>query len=521
MRKRHSLFSLTFLLLALLSMFALIATLPVNAQGSYTPPDMVWSKTYGGTNFEYAYSIIQTSDGGYALAGSTNSSGAGASDGWLVKTDSLGNQLWNKTYGGTNDDCFRCVVQTSDGGYVLTGYTRSSGAGVYDYWLVKTDANGNIIWSNMYGGTNADYAFSVIQTNDGSYTIGGHTYSFGAGNNDFWLVKTDTNGNMVWNKTYGGTKYDYAYSLVQASDGGYLLGGETNSYGNGNYDAYLVKTDASGNLQWDKTIGGIAYDDLQSIVQTNDDGFAFVGYTNSSGAGGYDYWLVKTDVDGNKMWEKTYGGTNSDYGFKITKTIEGGFALTGYSNSVGAGYFDVWLVKTDANGNMLWNKTFGSATNVDVGYVGIQASDGGYALAGYTYSYGAGYTDFWLIKTTAESWIPAPTPTLTPTPSPTPTPTITPTPTPTPIITPSPTPKPTIEPTPTLTPIITPKPTIAPTETPWPSVTAFPLPTETPSPTPTVASTPVELSSTANLGLRLSVIGLAFLVVQQIAKRKK
>ena len=212
-----------------------------------------WNKTYGGTMDDLAYSLVQTVDGGYALAGETGSSGAGGYDVWLVKTDSSGNQLWNRTYGGTYDDAAQALVQTSDGGYALAGWTDSFGAGGYDFWLVKTDSSGNMLWNKTYGGTQNDVAYSLVQTVDGGYALAGSTVSSGAGGEDVWLVKTNSSGNQQWNKTYGGTQDDAAYSLVQTVDGGYALAGYTNSFGAGGEDVWLVKTDSSGNQQWNKT----------------------------------------------------------------------------------------------------------------------------------------------------------------------------------------------------------------------------------------------------------------------------
>jgi hypothetical protein len=216
------------------------------AKSSATPAG--WSQTYGGTGDDEAYSVIQTSDGGYALAGYTDSYGAYSFqyDFWLVKTDASGNAQWNRTYGGTGNDQAYALVQTSDGGYALAGRTNSFGAGQYDFWLVKTDYAGNMQWNKTYGGTSYDYAYSVVQTSDGGYALAGHTRSFGAGSTDFWLVKTDASGNAQWNKTYGGTEFDAAYALVETGDGGYALAGITLSYGASNSDFWLVKTDENG-----------------------------------------------------------------------------------------------------------------------------------------------------------------------------------------------------------------------------------------------------------------------------------
>jgi hypothetical protein len=367
--------------------------------------NMQWNKTYGGTGFDYVNALVQTSDGGYALAGETWSFGAGFYDSWLIKTDaesglawtdsSANMPRWSRTYGGTDNDEPRSIIQTSDGGYALAGFTFP-GASNADFWLVKTDASGNALWNKTYGGTGDDTAYSVVQTGDGGYALAGYTYSFGAGGNDFWLVKTDASGNQQWNKTYGGTSDDWAYSVIQTGDQGYALAGVT--YGFGPWDSWLVKTDSSGNQQWNKTYGGTSQDWALSVVQTGDGGYALAGYTYSFGAGGNDFWLVKTDASGNQQWNKTYGGTSDDWAYSVIQTGDQGYALAGVT--YGFGPWDSWLVKTDSSGNQQWNKTYGG-TSQDWALSVVQTGDGGYALAGYTYSFGAGGNDFWLVKTDA------------------------------------------------------------------------------------------------------------------------
>ncbi len=369
------------------------------------PPPTEWDRTYGGTNEDEVYSVVQTFDGGYALAGYTNSFGAGNADFWLVKTDWTGNMMWNKTYGGTEDDLAECVVETGDGGYALAGNTKSFGAGNEDFWFVRTDSAGNMIWNKTYGGTEYERIYSIVQTVDGGYALAGYTNSFGAGNYDSWLVKTDAYGNHEWNQTYGGTGTDYGYSVVQTDDGGYAITGRTNSFGAGNYDSWLVKTDSAGSMLWNKTYGGAGDDRGKCVVKTCDCGYALAGFTSSFGAGSYDFWLVKTDAYGNMTWNSTYGKANYDVAYSVVETGDGGYALAGHTYSFGAGTADFWLVKTNSTGNMQWNTTYGGA-NRDCGYSVVETGDGGYALAGYTYSFGAGNEDFWLIKLAPEE-IPA------------------------------------------------------------------------------------------------------------------
>ncbi len=252
------------------------------------------NKTYGGAGSDFALALVQTIDGGYALAGRTYSFGAGGSDIWLVKTDGFGNHLWNKTYGGTGDDRTSSLIQTADGGYALVGTTYSFGAGSSDIWLVKTDSAGNMVWNKTYGGTNEDWAYALIQAVDGGYTLIGETLSFGAGGSDVWLVRTDAFGNHLWNRTYGGTNVDGVFAFVQTTDGGYALAGHTNSFGAGSYDAWLVKTSADGSHEWNETYGGMDEDYACRLASTGYDGYVLAGSTKSFGAGSDDFWLFKT-----------------------------------------------------------------------------------------------------------------------------------------------------------------------------------------------------------------------------------
>jgi len=357
-----------------------------------------FAKTFGGTSNDWAYSVQQTSDGGYILAGYTGSFGAGG-DILLIKTDASGNVIWAKTYGGTNYEDASTFQQTSDGGYIVAAYTYSFGAGYRDIFLVKTDANGNIQWAKTYGGTGDDLVSSVQQTLDGGYIVAGYTTSFGASSFDIFLIKTDANGNIQWAKTYGGTNWDEASSVKQTSDGGYILTGRTGSFGAGGWDIFLIKTDANGNIQWAKTYGGTDYEEAYSVQQTSDGGYVVAGSTESFGAGLGDVFLVKTDANGNIQWAKTYGGTNWDYASSVKQTSDGGYILAGYTASFGAGN-DIFLIKTDANGNLQWAKTY-RVRDIDYAFSVQQTSDGGYIVAGETWSFGTGDYDFFLIKTDA------------------------------------------------------------------------------------------------------------------------
>ena len=224
--KGSSLMSAYFILVVILVTLFILPLTKVSAQSS-----AMWDKTYGGTEWDRAKSLVVTSDGGYAIVGRTNSFGEGGGDAWLVKTDALGNMMWNHSYGGTNFDAAISLVVTSDGGYAIAGFTSSFGAGDADFWLVKTDSYGNMVWQEAYGGTGLDRAYAVVVAPDGGYALAGYTNSFDSEGYDFWLVKTDSSGNMEWSQTYGGTEYEYAFSMVATSDGGYAMAGETGSFG--------------------------------------------------------------------------------------------------------------------------------------------------------------------------------------------------------------------------------------------------------------------------------------------------
>ena len=362
---------------------------------AYNPPPVKWNKTYGGSRPDMAYFVQQANDNGYVITGYTSSFGAGSTDFWLVKTDWNGNIQWNKTYGGTSQDKAYSVEQTNDEGYILAGSTTSFGAGFSDFWLVKTDSNGEQIWNKTYGGSRLDDAYSVQQTIDGGYIAAGSTNSFGSGYKDFWLVKTDPNGEMQWNKTYGGIYDDIAYSVQQIADG-YIVCGYTGSFGAGYEDFWLVKTDSNGNAVWNKTYGGENSDYAYFVQQTSDNGYILAGSTYSSSTE-FDIWLVKTDSSGNMQWNKTYGGSLDEEAYTVRQTSDGGYIITGFTDSFSDNR-DIWIIKTDSSGNVEWSQTYGG-TREDEAYAVQQTSDGGYIIAGTTYSFGPSWDpNFWLIR---------------------------------------------------------------------------------------------------------------------------
>ncbi len=382
------------------SLAILLFTLFIRSESfAQQPPDTLWTRTFGGTNIDIGHSVEQTSDGGFIITGYTRSYGTmSGRNVWLIKTDALGDMEWENTYGGNNDDEGHSVQQTSDGGYIIAGLTNSFGAGLKDVYLIKTDSLGIMQWERTFGGANDDEGYSVLQTNDGGFIVGGVTSSFSNGGRDVFLVKTDASGNFLWQKNLGGLSSDGAWDIQHTSDDGFIIAGWTFSHGPGFLgNAWLVKTDSLGNEQWNKAFGGTDVDRAYSVQQTTDGGYVLTGYTDSFGAGLYDMLLIKTDNVGNQVWMKTFGGTGRDYGHSVQQTMDGGFIAAGYTLSFGAGGDDMHVVKTDANGNEQWSKTYGGSSS-DVAYGIRETSDGGYIITGHTLSSGAGVHDVWLIR---------------------------------------------------------------------------------------------------------------------------
>ena len=352
-----------------------------------------WTKTFGGTGEDKGGSVQQTNDGGYVITGQTSSFGNGNSDVYLIKTDGNGDSLWTKTFGGTGYDLGNSVQQTTDGGYIITGQTSSFGNGDFDVYLIKIDGSGNEQWTKTFGGTDDDGGSSVQQTTDGGYIITGYTSSFG---NDVFLIKTDGSGNEKWNKTFGGTNNESGFSVQQTTDGGYIITGSF--FGNGNSDVYLIKTDGNGDSLWTKNFGGTNNDGGHSVQQTTDGGYIITGYESSFGNGGfYDVYLIKTDVSGNEQWTKTFSKSINSSGSSVQQTNDGGYIITGSTSSQIINS-DVYLIKTDGNGNEQWNNTFGGGVENEGNSV-RQTTDGGYIITGRTDSLGNGYSNVYLIKT--------------------------------------------------------------------------------------------------------------------------
>ncbi len=359
-------------------------------------PEIKWKKSFGGNKTDWAESLIQTKDGGFVVVGYTESKGAGVFDVWLIKTDKFGIKQWDKTFGGNKKDMANCIIQTSDEGFAIAGFTQSKGSGGFDMWLIKTDKKGNWQWDITFGGAEDDEAYSLIQTKDDGFVIAGWSDTKDQ-SEDIFLVKTNKNGIKEWDKTFGGENDDEAKSIIQTADGNFAIIGFTESKGAGGEDIWFIKTDNNGNIKWDKTFGGREDDEAYSIIQTNNGNFAIAGWTKSKGNGKEDMWLLKTDKRGNLLWDKTFGGKEFDEAYSLIQTADQGFVLSGVTASNGNGEADIWLIKTDSKGNEIWDKTLGGS-KFDKANALIQTKDNGHALAGQTESKNSTESDLWIIN---------------------------------------------------------------------------------------------------------------------------
>ena len=352
---------------------------------------ITFQKTYGGANNDdLGYSVQQTNDGGFIITGSTSDIVASINNIYLVKTSFDGTLLWTKTFNGGGGIGYS-VQQTNDGGFIIAG------SGYGDVYLLKTDSDGSLQWSKTYGGTKFDEGKSVQQTSDGGFIVTGWTQSFGAGSSDIYLVKTASDGTLQWTKIFGGAALEEGYSVQQTNDGGFIIAGTTSSFVTAWSDVYLVKTTSDGTLQWAKTFGGSGgYESGNSVQQTNDGGFIMTGYTSSFGAG--NSYLVKTASDGTLQWTKIFGGKGTAFGNSVQETNSGGFIITGRTADLLIPIDDVFVAKTDSDGTPQWVKTFGGGI-IDDGYAVQKTNDGGFIICGSTDSFGTGGYDIYLIKT--------------------------------------------------------------------------------------------------------------------------
>jgi len=358
-----------------------------------------WAKTYGGSDDDYASSIRQTSDGGYIVAGQTESFGFGNDDLWILKLDSNGDIEWQKAYGLSHDDRTYdkpdIIHQTSDGGYIVTCSSKSFSAGENDIWILKLSSNGDIEWQKIYGGNSWDNPNSICQTIDGGYIVAGFTQSFGD-DNDYWVLKLSSYGNIEWQKIYNGGWHEHARTIWQTDDEGYIVAGNSYSFtGSLQSDIWILKLSSNGDIEWQKTYGGSKEDVPYSIQQTSDGGYIVGGETNSFGVGYYDIWILKLSSNGDIEWQNTYGDSFSDNSATIKETSDGGYIVRSWFYK--AGKREGRVLKLFSSGDIEWQNTYGGSDDDGVSTI-QETNDGGYIAGGWTWSYGAGSADFMVAK---------------------------------------------------------------------------------------------------------------------------
>ncbi|RNC92205.1 MAG: hypothetical protein ED555_03630 [Allomuricauda sp.] len=396
--------------------------------------NVLWVRSFGGAGDDTPRSVIQTMDGGYAVLGFTNSTNGDlafkntvVNDYWLLKLNADGEVQWQRTYGGSGDDRGQQVIQTSDGGYALAGYAMSddgdgsNNEGFHDNWIIRLDSSGNILWEKSFGFSGHDHSYDIVETVDGGFFFSGFldvtssngegatskTSSLSAhGVGEFWGTRIDAQGNLLWRKFFGGTNNDRSFGVVNAEDGGFVLAGASESDDfdisnpKGSYDFWVVKVNKNGDMEWERSFGGSGIDQAQDIIRTKDGAYVIVGNTFSADTqvsknnGESDVWLIKIDDNGNLLWQQSFGGSNFEAAHGVYLASDGGLLIAGNSKSNNGdasenfGENDLWLIKTDSEGNLDYQRSFGGS-DLDFGYDVLESSEGAVILVGETAS-----TDF-------------------------------------------------------------------------------------------------------------------------------
>lgn len=367
------------------------------AAANGTAATVDWNFAYGGPDKDWAYAMTGTRDGGLCTAGRTASQGAGLEDVWVVRLDGKGRRLWDRALGGAAIDRGRAVVETRDLGLVVAGATESGSAGEFDVWVAKLDATGQLLWERRFGGTATDWASGVVETRDGGLALAAYTQDAPGAPYDFWVIRLDADGGLLWERRYGGAATDWTNGIAETADGNLVVVGHTESKGAGNADYWVLKLDPRGEVVWDHTFGGPGVDYATAVTATADGGAVVTGQTQAVGAPAFDSRVLKLDAAGNVVWDRVFGGAQDDWLRWAVETRDGGLAFAGYTTSQGAGLYDVWMLKLDHDGGLLWDRTFGGPEN-DWARAVVEMPDGGLAFAGDTRSSGAGELDVLVLR---------------------------------------------------------------------------------------------------------------------------
>lgn len=361
--------------------------------------NVIWESTIGGISSDGGKDIIQLIDGSFVISGYTWSSGNGCSDMMLVKVNQSGELIWSKTFGGNGWEYAYSVIELAQGGFVLAGYTTSEGEGKKDFYVVKTDAEGNEIWAKTFGGSKQDIAKDIIETKDGNLLLVGYTESFNSAENNFYVLKLDQEGNEIWSKTFGGSEAEMGRKVIENHNNEYLFLGSTGSYGAGNRDIYLICTDEAGNELWTQTYGDNSYNCGFDMIEINNNGYAIVGHTDVHGTELLDVFYVRTDSMGNQINSKRFESEYKfyDYGKSIFQTSQGYLAIGGVTKTKASRANDIYFMIIDENADLLWEEVIGGEGS-EWSTAMCETKDGNFAMIGQTNSDGDGKFDAYLVK---------------------------------------------------------------------------------------------------------------------------
>ena len=359
----------------------------------------IFSNTFNDASFDYGRYLIQTSDHEYLIVGNTSLLGDNYSNVLILKVDHTGQQMWRKDYTYSSSDRLNMVIELEDGSLVMAGSSISNTNSSKDLLIMKTGSDGNIEWQTSYGDARDEIANSIGITSDGGFIITGEITNENTGNSSCYVLKVNNNGEFEWDRSFGGSLNDQGFSLVPANDGGFVITGVTRSQSDSSGDLWLFKVNNAGDMLWERTFGGENFEAGRSLQQTSDNGYIIIGQTESFGNGSNDAYLLKTDSQGNEIWSRTYGGSGTDQGRHVVETLDQGYIISGQTDSYGSmGGFNFWLIKTDSNGDLEWQEYYGGSGD-DRAFCGIQASDGGYAIVGQSNTGGSTGVDILLVKT--------------------------------------------------------------------------------------------------------------------------
>ncbi|MFO7655708.1 MAG: hypothetical protein R6W78_01465 [Bacteroidales bacterium] len=365
----------------------------VTVKGQY------FEKSFGYKYYDYPQQVLETSDLNFMIFGSTKSDSLAQVDAYLVKVDAAGDTLWSRSYGGSQVDAGIGIAKAADGGFLLVVTSSSVNPGNYDIYLLKINDTGDTLWTRTYGGPMTDYAHSVTATSDGGYAVLAHSLSYGSGSSDFYLLRLNKDGDTLWTRTYGGSAFDWGACVKQTSDGGFILAGDTQSHGDADGDVYLVKTNSAGDTLWTRIYGGDKYDRAYHVIQTKDNGYLLSAVTNSYGNANGSGYLIKTDEKGDTLWTRIIEGAYQGRLGRSLQTSDGNYIVMGSFTVSDEKKSDIALIKVDTSGSALWTKYFGGSEH-DQGADIIETTDQNFFIVGATKSFEPDKDyDFYIIKT--------------------------------------------------------------------------------------------------------------------------